>query len=134
MRVLLVDDNPDALVTSSMLFATEGHIVTMATNPAEALGHAAATRPEIVVLDIGMPGMDGFDLARAILALNHKPRPLIIAVSGYTAAGHIKRGIEAGFDFHYPKTIDPNVILATVREHAARLAQTGLDDQSGKPH
>ena len=134
MRVLLVDDNPDALSMSSLLFAAEGHMVTMATNPTEALGHAAATRPEVVVLDIGMPGMDGFDLARAIRALNHKPRPLIIAVSGYTSAGHLKRGIEAGFDFHYPKTIDPNVLLATVREHAVRVAKTGVDNQSGKPH
>jgi two-component system CheB/CheR fusion protein len=134
MRVLLVDDNPDALSMSSLLFAAEGHIVTMATNPTEALGHAAATRPEVVVLDIGMPGMNGFELARAIRALNQKPRPLIIAVSGYTQDGHIKRGIEAGFDFHYPKTIDPNVILATVREHAARVSKTALDDPSGKPH
>jgi CheY-like chemotaxis protein len=119
---------------SSLLFAAEGHIVTMATNPTEALGHAAATCPEVVVLDIGMPVMNGFALARAIRALNTKPRPLIIAVSGYTEAGHIKRGIEAGFDFHYPKTIDPNVILETVREHAVRVARTGIDNPSGKPH
>ena len=134
MRVLLVDDNPDALQMSSMLFTAEGHIVTMATDPAEALGHAAATRPEVVILDIGMPGMTGFELARAIRALDQKPRPLIIAVSGYTADGHIKRGVEAGFDFHYPKSIDPNVILATVRAHAARVAQTGSVNPNGKPH
>jgi CheY-like chemotaxis protein len=134
MRVLLVDDNPDALMTSSMLFATEGHIVTMATDPAEALGHAAATRPEVVVLDIGMPGMDGFELARAIRALDHKPRPLIIAVSGYTSPAHVQRGIDAGFDFHYPKTIDPNVILETVRQYGVLMGQTGLDNPSGKPH
>jgi CheY-like chemotaxis protein len=134
MRVLLVDDNPDALSISSLLFAAEGHIVTMATNPAEALGHAAATRSEVVVLDIGMPGMNGFDLARAIRALDQKPRPLIIALSGYTEPEHIRRGIEAGFDFHYPKTIDPNVVLETVREHAQRVARTGIDNPSGKPH
>ena len=134
MRVLLVDDNPDALLTSSMLFTAEGHIVTMATNPTEALGHAAATRPEVVVLDIGMPGMDGFELARAIRALNHKPRPLIIAVSGYISLDYKKRGIEAGFDFHYSKTIDPNVILDTVRQYAGVMAQTRLDHPSGKLH
>lgn len=134
MRVLLVDDNPDALLTSSMLFATEGHIVTMATHSTEALGHAAATRPEVVVLDIGMPGMDGFELARAIRALDHKPRPLIIAVSGYTSPDYVKRGIEAGFDFHYPKTVDPNVILDTVRQYGVLMVQAGLDNQPGKPH
>jgi two-component system CheB/CheR fusion protein len=134
MRVLLVDDNPDALSMSSMLFASEGHIVTMATSATEALGHAAATRPEVVILDIGMPGMNGFELSRAIRALEHKPRPLIIAVSGYTEAGHIKRGIESGFDFHYPKSIDPNVILETVREHAARVALDRVDRGSDKPH
>ena len=134
MRVLLVDDNTDSIQTASALFALEGHIVTVASDPHEALAHASATRPEVVILDIGMPGMNGFELARALRALNQKPRPLIIAVSGYTEAGHVKRGAEAGFDFHYPKSIDPNVILETVRHHAARIAQTGLDNPSGKPH
>jgi CheY-like chemotaxis protein len=134
MRVLLVDDNTDALATLSMLFAVEGHTVTMATSPTEALGHAAATHPEVVILDIGMPGMDGYELGRAIRALNHKPRPLIIAVSGYTGADDIKRGIAAGFDFHYPKTIDPNVLLHTVSTYASRAAIKGLDEPSQKPH
>jgi two-component system, chemotaxis family, CheB/CheR fusion protein len=134
MRVLLVDDNTDALTMASVLFASEGHTVTMASNPTEALGHAAATRPEVVILDIGMPGMDGFELARAIRALDHKPRPLIIAVSGYTAADDIKRGIAAGFDFHYPKTIDPNLLLRTVSAYAGQVATKGVDQPSLKPH
>src|SRR3954471_674833 len=131
MRVLLVDDNTDALTMASALFASEGHIVTVASNPTEALGHAAAIHPEVVVLDIGMPGMDGYELARAIRALDHKPRPLIIAVSGYTAADDIKRGIAARFDFHYPKTIDPNLLLDTVSAYAARVASKGLAEGSG---
>ena len=134
MRVLLVDDNTDALTMASVLFASEGHVVTMASNPTEALGHAAATHPEVIILDIGMPGMDGYELARAIRALNHKPRPLIIAVSGYTAADDIKRGIAAGFDFHYPKTIDPNVLLHTVSVYAGRVAAKGLNEGSEKRH
>ena len=135
MRVLLVDDNTDSVATASMLFASEGHIVTVASNPHEALAHASATRPEVVVLDIGMPGMDGYELARAIRALDHKPRPLIIAVSGYTAAGDIKRGIAAGFDFHYPKTIDPKLVLETVKAYAGRMALEGLEKRSDdKPH
>jgi two-component system CheB/CheR fusion protein len=134
MRVLLVDDNTDALTMASMLFASEGHTVTMASNPTEALGHAAAIRPEVVILDIGMPGMDGYELARAIRALDQKPRPLIIAVSGYTAPDDVKRGIAAGFDFHYPKTIDPNVLLHTVSTYASRVAIKGLDEPSQKPH
>jgi CheY-like chemotaxis protein len=134
MRVLLVDDNTDALTLMSVLFAGEGHIVTIASNPTEALGHAAATHPEVVILDIGMPGMDGYELARAIRALDHKPRPLIIAVSGYTAADDIKRGIAAGFDFHYPKSIDPNLLLHTVSAYAGRVATKSLDEGSHKPH
>ena len=135
MRVLLVDDNTDSVATASMLFASEGHIVTLASNPHDALAHASATRPEVVVLDIGMPGMDGYELARAIRALDQKPRPLIIAVSGYTEAGDIKRGVAAGFDFHYPKSIDPKVILQTVKAHAARVALEGLEKPShNRPH
>ena len=135
MRVLLVDDNTDALATSSMLFAAEGHIVTVASDPHQALAHASATRPEVVILDIGMPGMDGYELARAIRALDQKPRPLIIAVTGYTEAGAIKRGIAAGFDFHYPKTIDPKVVLDTVKAYAGRMALEGLEKRAeDRPH
>ncbi len=134
MRILLVDDNTDALTMASVLFASEGHVVTMASNSTEALGHAAATHPEVIILDIGMPGMDGYELARAIRALDHKPRPLIIAVSGYTAADDIKRGIAAGFDFHYPKTIDPNLLLHTVSAYAGQVATKGLDERAEKPH
>jgi CheY-like chemotaxis protein len=130
MRVLLVDDNTDALTMASVLFAAEGHIVTIASNPHEALGHAVATRSEVIVLDIGMPGMDGYDLARAIRALDLKPRPLIIAVSGYTKSEDVKRGLAAGFDFHYPKTIDPNLLLETVSKYASQVAAANL----GKPH
>jgi CheY-like chemotaxis protein len=119
---------------ASVLFASEGHTVTMASNPTEALGHAAAIHPEVVILDIGMPGMDGYELARAIRALGHKPRPLIIAVSGYTAADDIKRGVAAGFDFHYPKTIDPNVLLHTVSTYAGQVAAKAAHAGSGKPH
>jgi CheY-like chemotaxis protein len=134
MRVLLVDDNTDALAAASMLFAAEGHVVTVASDPHQALAHASATHPEVVIVDIGMPGMDGYELARAIRALGHKPRPLIIAVSGYTEAGDIKRGVAAGFDFHYPKTIDRQVVLNTVKAHAGRVALEGLEKRADKPH
>ena len=117
-----------------MLFAVEGHVVTVASNSHQALAHAAATSPEVLILDIGMPGMNGYDLARAVRALNLRPRPLIIAVSGYTEAGDIKRGVAAGFDFHYPKSIDPKVVLETVNAHARRVTIAGLDQRSDKPH
>lgn len=134
MRVLLVDDNVDALTAAGALFAAAGHIVTVASNPHEALAHACATSPEVVILDIRMPRMSGYELAHAIRALDLKPRPLIIAVSGHTASGDVKRGHLAGFDYHYPKTIDPKVILDTVSEHAVRLGFNGLHDPSDRPH
>lgn len=130
MRVLVVDDNLDALNAAGALFSAEGHIVTLSSSPADALAHAATSRPEVIVLDIGMPVMDGFELARAIRALDHKPRPLIIALSGYTAADDIARGQAAGFDYHYPKTIHPRLLLSTVRDHAGRIA----NDNFGPPH
>jgi CheY-like chemotaxis protein len=130
MRVLVVDDNLDALNAAGALFSAEGHIVTLSSSPADALAHAATNRPEVIVLDIGMPGMDGFELARAIRALDHKPRPLIIALSGFTEADDITRGRAAGFDYHYPKTVHPRLLLTTLREHAGRIANQNF----GKPH
>jgi CheY-like chemotaxis protein len=123
MKILVVDDNTDALKTMGALLTCEGHTVTLASDPTDALGHAAALSPDVVVLDIGMPKLDGYQLAKAIRALEGKPRPLIIAVSGYDGPEHRARGRLAGFDFHFSKTVSAEAVLQVIVDHATWVLQ-----------
>jgi CheY-like chemotaxis protein len=118
MRILIVEDNHNSLQTLGALFTREGHTVTLTKAPSEALAHVASNTPDVILLDIGLPGMDGFQFAKAVRSLDMKPRPLIIAYSGYTQNDHLAKGRQAGFDFHFPKTISPTTLLTVIQEHA----------------
>ena len=117
MRILIVEDQQATLQTLGALFTLEGHTVTLTKAPAEALAHIASNNPDIVMLDIGLSGMDGYQIARAIRSLDLKPRPLIIAYSGYSQNDDLAKGRQAGFDYHFPKTISPRTLLNVIQEH-----------------
>jgi PAS domain S-box-containing protein len=106
-RVLVVDDNVDAAESLAMVLRLSGHEVRTAYNGPAALAEARAATPDVVFLDIGLPGMDGFDVARQIRedqGLNHLR---IVAVTGYGQDEDRRRTQEAGFDFHLTKPVDP---------------------------
>jgi PAS domain S-box-containing protein len=106
-RVLVVDDNVDAAESLAMVLRLSGHEVRTAYNGPAALAEARAATPDVVLLDIGLPGMDGFDVARQIRedrGLNHLR---IVAVTGYGQDEDRRRTQEAGFDFHLTKPVDP---------------------------
>ena len=124
MRILIVEDQQTTLDTLGSLFSLEGHTVTLTKSPSEALAHVASNNPDVILLDIGLPGMDGFQVAKAIRSLELTPRPLIIAYSGYAKNDDVAKGRKAGFDYHFPKTISPNTLLAIIKQHRAR---NGLD-------
>ena len=124
-RVLLADDNTDALDSLAMLFELAGHEVRKAADGAEALKAAAAWRPELAVLDIGMPGLTGYDVARRIRAENWGVGMMLIAVSGWGQAEDRQRAEASGFDLHFAKPIGFDVImdvLAKLPRAAARRA------------
>lgn len=121
LKILVVDDNTDVLRSMGALLTFEGHTVTLASSPTEALAHAAQNSPDVIVLDIGMPQIDGYQLAKAVRALNTKPRALIIAVSGFDSPEHRMHGRLAGFDFHFSKTVSPDAILKVMSDHSAGL-------------
>jgi len=123
MRILIVEDNQNSLQTLGALFTREGHIVTLTKAPSEALAHVASNTPDVILLDIGLPGMDGFQFAKAVRSLDMKPRPLIIAYSGYSQNDHLAKGRQAGFDFHFPKSISPTTLLTVIQEHAIRATR-----------
>jgi signal transduction histidine kinase/CheY-like chemotaxis protein len=113
-RVLLVDDNPDAVHVLEMLLREVGHEVAIAFDGPEALVKAARLRPDIAILDIGLPVMDGYELASRLRSELPNP-PYLIAVSGYGQEHDRIRSARAGFARHFVKPVDVGELLATVQ-------------------
>jgi PAS domain S-box-containing protein len=109
-RILVVDDNRDAAETLAMLLRLMGHQVVLAYDGLEALRAAREARPELVLCDLGLPGLDGFQVARDLRAAWGKGLRLV-AVSGYARPEDVQRALEAGFDAHLAKPPAPEEIL-----------------------
>jgi PAS domain S-box-containing protein len=110
-RVLVVDDNADAADTLAMLLSVRGYDVRVARDGPAALGAARDFHPELVLLDIGLPGMDGYAVARALRA-DQAYNPLrLVALTGYGREEDRRRSAEAGFDHHLVKPVAPEVLL-----------------------
>jgi two-component system, sensor histidine kinase len=107
-RVLVVDDNQDATETLQALLESLGATVAAAGNGRDALAQFERFGPDVVLLDIGMPGMDGYEVARRIRALPVGGSTPLIAVTGWGQQEDVKRCFEAGFDHHLVKPLDVN--------------------------
>ena len=106
LRILLVDDNIDTAEGLARLLRRSGHQITLAHDGPEALRQADAISPDAVLLDIGLPGMDGFEVADRLRRGPHCSNLLIIAISGYAQEDDRRRGRDAGFDHHLAKPVD----------------------------
>ena len=109
-RILLVDDNLDVADSMAMLLGLYGHKVTTVHDGEKAIEVALHERPDIVLLDIGLPYMDGYQACKAMrkAGLNEA---LIIAMTGYGQEGYRRRAQEAGFDQYLTKPVDPQVLI-----------------------
>jgi two-component system CheB/CheR fusion protein len=105
-RILVVDDNVDAAGSLAVLLRLEGHEVRVANDGPAALAAALAEPPEMVVLDLGMPGMDGFEVARRLRAQPGSKETLLVALTGWAQEEGRRRCHEAGFDGHLPKPVE----------------------------
>jgi signal transduction histidine kinase/CheY-like chemotaxis protein len=112
-RVLVADDNIDAGESLAMLLRLDGHEVQLATNGAQAVELFDRMKPEIAILDIGMPGLNGYEVARRI---RQKARNdvMLIAVTGWGQEADKARAAESGFDHHFTKPVEPAVLSALV--------------------
>lgn len=117
-RVLVVEDNLDAARSLSALLQIMRHEVRVAHDGNEGLAVAAAFRPEVILMDLGMPVMDGYETARRIRAQAWGKQPLIIALTGWGNAEDRLRTREAGFDEHLVKPVDVDDLMAMLAEHA----------------
>ncbi len=111
-RVLVVDDNADAADLLAYLLGSRGHEVLVATDAPQALELAESFRPEVALLDIGLPVMDGYELARRLRSQNGAVR--LIAVTGYGQESDRARSRAAGFDAHMVKPVDATALEAAI--------------------
>jgi PAS domain S-box-containing protein len=114
-RILVVDDNVDAALSVGRLLKLWGHEVQTAFSGSEALELAGTFRPQIVLLDIGMPGMSGYDVAKRLRANPEFAGLIITALTGYGQAEDRRRSREAGFDHHLTKPPDPVALAALIQ-------------------
>ncbi|MBI3946035.1 MAG: response regulator [Armatimonadetes bacterium] len=113
-RILLVDDNADMAGMLAGLLELEGHAVRVALSGPAALELAAASPPDVVLLDIGLPGMDGYEVARRLRALDGVAHARLVALTGYGKEQDRLRSREAGFDAHLTKPVDLDALRRAV--------------------
>jgi len=119
-RILLADDNRDALDSLATLLQCDGHEVHTAADGAEALEVAADCRPDVVLLDIGMPKLDGYEVARRIRAEPWGKSTVLIALTGWGQDEDRRRSREVGFDSHLVKPLDPDALSTLLSKLPAR--------------
>ena len=121
VRVLVVDDNADAAQMLATLLEAHGHVVSVEYDGTGGLARALRERPEVMLLDIGLPDMDGHELARRLRSSPDTANAMLIALTGYGQSEDRERARQAGFDRHLVKPADLSEllrILAEVRGHA----------------
>jgi CheY-like chemotaxis protein len=109
-RLLVVDDNRDAAESMSMLLEMWGHEVAFAYDGPSALETAEQWQPEAVFLDIGLPGMDGYEVAKRLRELPHAKDAVLIAITGYGQDDDRQRSRRAGIDHHLVKPVAPDAL------------------------
>jgi CheY-like chemotaxis protein len=133
LRVLVVDDCKDGADTLALLLRLWGHKAKVAYDGFTALRLAQAFRPDVLLMDINLPEMDGYCLARKFRERDEFQHTLLIAITGYTDLTHRAQGVEAGFDSYLVKPVDPTVLQEMLGrwasfpwEEARRTSASGL--------
>jgi CheY-like chemotaxis protein len=121
LRVMVVDDNADAAQMLAMFLEASGHQVLVEHRAAAALARARLEAPDVLLLDIGLPEMDGNELARQLRAQPETSGAKLIAVTGYGQERDRRQALAAGFSHHLVKPVDPPQLLALL----TRLQEPG---------
>jgi CheY-like chemotaxis protein len=129
-RILIVDDNRDSADSFAMLLRLSGHDVHLAYDGLEAVEAAESTNPDLVLLDIGLPRLNGYEAARKIRAQPWGQRPILVAMTGWGQDEDRCRAAEAGFNEHMVKPLDLDVLMDLVARSGAGGHATGKLRQS----
>jgi CheY-like chemotaxis protein len=119
-RVLIIEDNDDARESLAWLLRQKGHEVRTAATGQDGLAQARAGSADIVLLDIGLPDIDGYEVARQLKADAATRHLWLLAVTGYGTEEDRRRALAAGFDEHVAKPVEPDELEALLEQHAAR--------------
>ena len=119
-KVLVADDNRDAADSLAMLLSADGHDVRVAHDGTSALRIASEFRPDVALLDIGMPGISGLDVAKAIRESQPESSLLLVAITGWGQQSDRDRSSEAGFDHHLTKPVDYNEVAGLLQPGVRR--------------
>jgi len=136
-RVLIVDDNADAAESIALYLKLEGHEVKSVGDGAQALASVPVFAPQVVVLDIGLPGLSGYEVATRMRQMAATRQALIVALTGYGQKEDQMRAKEAGFDHHFVKPADPHEIATLISrwQHPPRTPAEARSEKmsTGKP-
>jgi signal transduction histidine kinase len=132
LNVLIVDDNRDVADSTAILLRAAGCTVHLAYDGEEAIQSARKLRPDAVLLDIGLPKIDGYQVAERIRAEAENKRTLIVALSGYGQDEHRRHSMYSGFDCHVVKPIDPTELTELLASRCARVVAPS--DGPSLPH
>ena len=127
LRVLVVDDNLDAAAMLAELLSIYGHETRVANSGLVALAMVREFRPALVILDIGMPGMNGYETAKRIRADDPSGSVTLVALTGWGAEADQIKARDAGFDHHFTKPVELDKVQSVLQLVALRLARESLD-------
>lgn len=115
-RVLVVDDNEDAATSLAFILGAAGYQVETSFSGPAALQKAEQFSPDACVVDINMPGMNGYDLARRLREMAPIHPPVLATVTAYSDVEHLDRAADAGFDLHFTKPADPVELIEQLHD------------------
>jgi PAS domain S-box-containing protein len=130
LRILIVDDNNDAADTLSQLLASMGQDICAVYDGPAAIAAAKTFQPEVVLLDIGMPEMSGYEVVRALRTEDPSATPVLVAITGWGQGADRQQALDAGFHHHFVKPMSEELLRRLLTEIAANAAGTTVTDGS----
>jgi CheY-like chemotaxis protein len=115
LGILVVEDHAETAATLALVLGREGHEIQVAPNGPAAVEAIQVAPPDVVLLDIGLPGMSGWEVARWVTEQPAEKRPLLVALTGYGQEEDRRRSEEAGIDLHLVKPVDPAELLRLLK-------------------
>jgi CheY-like chemotaxis protein len=129
-RILMIEDDDDAREVLQFALEAEGQAVAVAADGAEGIALATRTRPDVVLVDLGLPGLDGYEVARRLRHQGDTSHALLIAMTGYGQKDDRQKATEAGFDYFFVKPTDPSQLQHAIERGRPQHETAGSQTKS----